>query len=71
MQKNEYQNIREKNNFLILYFNHYSDVKLTDFEFYKYYQLWLFRTYKVGINVGTLKIFKYLDSKFGYIKNNT
>ena len=71
MQKNEYQNIREKNNFLILYFNYYSDVKLTDVEFYKYYQLWLFRTYKVGINVGTLKIFKYLDSKFGYIKNNT
>lgn len=70
MNNKEYAEIREKNNFLVLYFNNFSDIKLTDAEFYKYYQLWLFRNYKLGINHGTIKIFKFLDSKFGYIKNN-
>ena len=45
MSNKEYAEIREKNNFLVLYFNNFSDIKLTDAEFYKYYQLWLFRNY--------------------------
>jgi hypothetical protein len=71
MQNKEYSEIREKNNFLVLYFNRHSNIKLTETEFYKYYQLWLFRNYGLGINHGTIKIIKFLDSKFGYVKNNT
>lgn len=68
MTKDTYKAIRNKKNFLYLYFLRSGGKNVSEASFNQMINVWLLSYHRVNMTMGKQIISKFLDNKFGYSK---